>query len=339
MILLSAKGRTFSTHTHLKHLPLAMQFVRFTVLLLILCILPAGCDKQPELPSVTVLDIDWKDRTEEFDLPSSIMLLEGSDDQLPLKAWAARIDLSSPDIDVSVLSTNEEDGRMSVGDFAAESGACLVVNGGFYLEDNGVFEPVGLLISEGEFLQFATPGIYWDDIRYDVHRAAIGFHSDNRVEIGWVSSRGDSARLWPLPVPNDLGIPGAIPDSIIGTAWDVTDAVSGGPALLKNGSNSITAYQEAFFGPAGTEHHPRTAAGISEDGDLLLLVIDGRQRASRGVSFTELAGILKSLGAVDALNLDGGGSSTLVVNGELLNRPAGGTFQREVVSALAVQCR
>jgi len=315
-----------------------MQYSRLTVLLLILCILPAGCDKQPDLPSVTVLDIDWKNRTGEFDLPPAIMLLEGTDDQLPLKAWAARIDLSSPSIDVSVLSTDKEDGRMSVGGFAEESGACLVVNGGFYLENNGLFEPVGLLISGGEFLQFATPGIYWDDIRYDVHRAAIGFHEDNRVEIGWVSSRGDSARIWPLPVPNDIGLPGAVPDSITGEIWDVTDAVSGGPALIKNGSNSITAYQEAFFGPAGAEYHPRTAAGISEDGDLLLLVIDGRQRASRGVSFAELAGIMKSLGAVDALNLDGGGSSTLVVKGELINRPAGGTFQREVVSALAVHC-
>ena len=339
MILLSAKDRTFLYLFAQKLFPLAMTNVRFIALLLMSCILTTGCDKEPEMPSVTVLDIDWENRTEEYDLPPSIVLLEGTDDQLPLKAWAARIDLSSPTIDVSVLAADEEDGRLSAGSFAEETGACLVVNGGFYLENDGDFEPVGLLISQGEFLQFATPGIYWDDKRYDVHRAAIGFRADNQVEIGWVSSHSDSVRIWPLPVPNEPGNPGAIPDSIAGELWDVTDAVSGGPALIKNGLNSITSYQEAFFGPAGSEYHPRTAAGISEDGSLILLVIDGRQRSSRGASFAELAGILKSLGAVDALNLDGGGSSTLVAQGELLNRPAGSTFQREVVSAIAVHCK
>ncbi|MDA1333831.1 MAG: phosphodiester glycosidase family protein [Bacteroidetes bacterium] len=313
--------------------------VRLTSLLLIACMLPFGCGSERATSSVTVLDIRWENRTMEFDLPAAISILEGTDEELPLKTWMARIDLSSPEIDISVTAADDEDGRMSVGALANESDACLAINGGFYLENDDSFEPVGLLISKGRFLQFATPGIYWDDKRYDVNRSAIGFYDDNRAEIGWVSSRADSVHLWPTPVPNEPGKPGSLPDSISSIPWMVTDAVSGGPALLKNGSTSVTSYQEAFFGPAGTEYHPRTAAGITKDGDLLLLVIDGRQRASRGVSFSELAGILKSLGAVEALNLDGGGSSTLVVNGTLLNRPAGASFQREVVSALTVRCQ
>ncbi len=64
-------------------------------------------------------------------------------------------------------------------------------------------------------------------------------------------------------------------------------------------------------------------------------MVDGRQTESRGVDLTELAIIMKDLGCVEALNLDGGGSSSMVANGILLNRPSGGTL-REVMSAIAI---
>ena len=85
--------------------------------------------------------------------------------------------------------------------------------------------------------------------------------------------------------------------------------------------------------------HPRTAAGYTAEGDLLVMVVDGRQESSRGVTLEELATLMWEIGAVEALNLDGGGSSTLVANGILLNRPTGGTFQRQVMSALLTSCR
>ena len=85
--------------------------------------------------------------------------------------------------------------------------------------------------------------------------------------------------------------------------------------------------------------HPRTAAGYTKDGKLILLVVDGRQKESRGVSLQELATLMAELGCVEALNLDGGGSSTIVVNGVRLNRPAGGDAEREVMSALATFCK
>ena len=69
------------------------------------------------------------------------------------------------------------------------------------------------------------------------------------------------------------------------------------------------------------------------------MIVDGRQRNSRGVTLTELSDLMKAVGAVDAINLDGGGSSTLVVGNTLLNRPTGGTFQREIVSAIGITCR
>lgn len=94
-------------------------------------------------------------------------------------------------------------------------------------------------------------------------------------------------------------------------------AVGGGVRLLKN---SIVTTSE-------TNIHPRTALGLSADGNTLILaVIDGRQDHSRGISLVDLAHLFLTLGMTDALNLDGGGSSTLVVRRssgeiEVLNSP------------------
>ena len=89
------------------------------------------------------------------------------------------------------------------------------------------------------------------------------------------------------------------------------------------------------------EMHPRTAVGVDSDtGEVLLLVIDGRQDDSRGYTMVELANLMIDLGADEAVNLDGGGSSTMVAknqNGKVkvLNQPSDG-FQRWVANALEV---
>jgi len=101
----------------------------------------------------------------------------------------------------------------------------------------------------------------------------------------------------------------------------------------------IPADEEVFFGSSIPNVHPRSAAGRTAEGALIIMVVDGRQDVSRGVYLEELAAMMRDVGAVDAMNLDGGGSSTLVVDGSLLNRPTGGTTEREVMSALVTFCR
>jgi exopolysaccharide biosynthesis protein len=118
----------------------------------------------------------------------------------------------------------------------------------------------------------------------------------------------------------------------------VQQAVGAGPVLVAAGTTAVTADAEVFFGTSIPDVHPRTAAGITPDGSLILLVVDGRQPESRGVSLRELAHLMRDRGAEEAVNLDGGGSSTLVVRGQLVNRPEGGTAQREVATALGIWC-
>jgi exopolysaccharide biosynthesis protein len=112
---------------------------------------------------------------------------------------------------------------------------------------------------------------------------------------------------------------------------DVRDLVGGGPVLVRNGATVIGACSHPICGP-----NPRTAVGITAEGVILLVVVDGRQAGySAGLTLGQLASLMRSLGAVDATNLDGGGSSTVAVQGDLMNRPSDGR-QRPVPSAVAV---
>ncbi len=109
----------------------------------------------------------------------------------------------------------------------------------------------------------------------------------------------------------------------------VFDVMGGAPLLLQDGQ--LTGQCNS-----GCGRQPRTAVGVTATGKVLLVVIDGRQtRWSLGPTMDELARIMRDLGAVNALNLDGGGSSTMVVEGEVVNRPSDGQ-QRSISNAIVV---
>jgi hypothetical protein len=123
----------------------------------------------------------------------------------------------------------------------------------------------------------------------------------------------------------------------------VMEAVGGRPVLVRD---SAIVPQVDTEGAAGfaTSRHPRTAVGIARNGDRLLLVtVDGRQKPySDGMTLRELANLMLALGARDAINLDGGGSTTLVYkdprSGQLTiaNRPSDPSGERAVGNALAI---
>ena len=121
------------------------------------------------------------------------------------------------------------------------------------------------------------------------------------------------------------------------SAWaDVVQAVGGGPWLVRGSRIAVDGAQEGFSEREFVEaRHPRTAAGVTASGELLLVTVDGRQPHSRGASLSELARYLVGLGATDAINLDGGGSTTMVVHGLYVNGPSDGA-PRPVADALLV---
>ncbi|MBN1294312.1 MAG: phosphodiester glycosidase family protein [Candidatus Latescibacteria bacterium] len=104
----------------------------------------------------------------------------------------------------------------------------------------------------------------------------------------------------------------------------IQHAVGGGPRLLRNGEISIEAEQEGISQSFVDTRHPRTALGYNDD-SIFLVTVDGRQEGySAGMSLPELAALLKKLGAKEAINMDGGGSTTMWVTGTVRNRPSDG---------------
>jgi hypothetical protein len=113
----------------------------------------------------------------------------------------------------------------------------------------------------------------------------------------------------------------------------VLDVMGGNPSLV-----SQAALVEAELEGEGAfyQRNPRTAVGFTADGKALIVVVDGRQAGfSAGVTLRELAELMRSLGAVEALNLDGGGSTVMTVNGVAVSRPSAG-IERPVANAVLV---
>jgi hypothetical protein len=117
--------------------------------------------------------------------------------------------------------------------------------------------------------------------------------------------------------------------------WEnVADAIGGGPVIVRDGQVVVDT-SEAFTRQQLNPRHPRTAVGQLADGRILLVVVDGRSRLSRGVQIWELAQELVRLGAATAMALDAGGSTTLAFDGQVLNAPSEGR-ERPVANALMV---
>lgn len=114
------------------------------------------------------------------------------------------------------------------------------------------------------------------------------------------------------------------------------ELLGGFPVLLRGGEvppELATEPRESF----GRARHPRTAVGWRRGGPLLLVTVDGRQAPySDGMTLAELAELMGRLGATEALNLDGGGSTTMVLDGRVVNRPSDESGERPVGNALVV---
>src|SRR6185369_11504167 len=133
-----------------------------------------------------------------------------------------------------------------------------------------------------------------------------------------------------LPVENEMA-----------EAWKrASFVVGGGPQLIKDARIAITTEAEGIAARFASDRHPRTAIAKLKDGRILLATVDGRQPGvSVGMTLAELANLLLEFGAVDGINLDGGGSTTMVINGKLVNAPSDQTGERPVSDALLILTR
>jgi Phosphodiester glycosidase len=123
--------------------------------------------------------------------------------------------------------------------------------------------------------------------------------------------------------------------------WATARDIVGGAGLLARKGNYLTEWAaEKLTAGFPETRHPRTAIGVDRDGRVWLLVVDGRQpQLSSGMNFAEMQALGRRLNLTDLLNLDGGGSTTLWVQGTILNSPSDATGPRKVSDALLVFSR
>jgi hypothetical protein len=148
----------------------------------------------------------------------------------------------------------------------------------------------------------------------------VSLHGESAKYFNWFRM-GDSVRLY----------------FVVDPAWlDVHNAITGGPMLLRGGLSALEQSKDEKLYQGFRSRIPATAVGTTPDGRLLFVVIDGRQRKfSVGVTYWELAQFMKFLGCNNAIGMDGGGSSTMVINGSVVNRPSDGA-SRAVSNAIGV---
>ncbi|GAA2224426.1 phosphodiester glycosidase family protein [Promicromonospora sukumoe] len=175
-------------------------------------------------------------------------------------------------------------------DIADDVGAVLAVNGDYY-----GFRDTGIVIRNGV--------VYRDDGA----REGLAFYTDGHAEVYDETT--------------------TTADELV--ADGVWNTVSFGPALVEDGS-VVDGIEDVEVDTNVGNHsiqgeQPRTAIGVIDENHYVIVVVDGRQEGySRGVTLTELAQIMTDLGATTAYNLDGGGSSTLYFDGEVVNQPSNG---------------
>jgi len=129
---------------------------------------------------------------------------------------------------------------------------------------------------------------------------------------------------------------GLIEGEVVTFGWSfnrpgMLDTIGGNPDLLEDGNVVVGECGTTYF----CDRNPRTGIGITPEGQILLVTVDGRSKSSVGMTLDAFARLFQYLGATSAINLDGGGSTTMVVRDGIVNVPSGG-YERPVGSALLV---
>lgn len=209
-----------------------------------------------------------------------------------------------------VRATGKDIKRETVSTLAKRYQAVAAINGGFW-KLNG--NPAGIL-----------------KIDHHWHGTPV----KPRGAIGW-SNNGETVIIDRVLTNHDLNncpdeslietYPVSDPHNTTSDQWKEVDHIVGGTPVLINKGSEIEDYSpektlETFL----TKKHPRTAVGIKSNGEWVFVVVDGRFHGIYGgMTIRELADFMLDLGCIEALNLDGGGSSTMVIDGVVINEPCG----------------
>lgn len=254
-----------------------------------------------------------------------------------VKAWYVEIPADHPAYEV--VPVRAKSGSASVDEISTEYNAIFALNGGFFSGGTSVSS----MVQYAEVVERNVTALNRGGVTLPVIRSAAVWRDNGTNSIEYVYHRSSTADgMWrfdaPLPYQSNATQPIEVDfnASGAGSIQNLLHAIGGGPVLVKDSTVNITYNEEIFWGSGvgRDDPDPRSALGFKSDGSVILMVVDGRQSVSFGMSLPEVARELLALGCVEGINLDGGGSSQMAFDGDFVNRPAGGI--RDVVTALAV---
>ncbi len=260
-----------------------------------------------------------------------IFYTEQKIDTAPFRAFYLVADLKNKKLDFTVDTTFQR--RLTPAEFYKKNDQPLaIVNCTFFSFETN--QNLNLVMKDGKLISYnvhSLPSRGKDTLTYrHAYASAIGISKKRKADVAWTIA--DTTTIVPYVTQKPIKF---FRDSVrymdagrmiaheqnksqkVFRPWKMKTATGGGPVLLQNGEIRVTNNEEIkFAGKAIDDKHPRTAMGYTKDDRLIILVIEGRNPAAGGATLTQEAQILKDLGCIEALNLDGGGSSCLLVNGK-----------------------
>ena len=281
-------------------------------------------------------------------LPPSVHVFQttGNLDSKPNIAWYIVADLKNKQLDFTVDTTLSR--RLTPQQYYEKNDhPAVVVNCTFF--SFATHQNLNTVIRDGKLLGYnihTIAGRGKDTLTYQHPlTSAIGIDRKRNADIAWLYT--DSSNLfpyasqYPINAVRDSSSKMTKPKSKGVKKWKMETAVGGGPVLVQNGKISISNNEELkFSGKAIDDKHPRTAMGYTKDGKLIILVIEGRNPGkAEGATLVQTAKLLQELGCKEALNLDGGGSSCMLVNGKTTIFPSDRGIQRPVPAVFIVKTK
>ncbi|MBS1597602.1 MAG: phosphodiester glycosidase family protein [Bacteroidetes bacterium] len=230
--------------------------------------------------------------------------------------------------------------------YQLEKEPLLIVNCSFFSYETG--QNLSAVIRNGKQVAYNVPalkGMGPDSMLYYYPtRSALGIDRKRNADVAWIFSSTMYRRPYafqkapviakgPDPDPSILDL-----NDIDWKWWEMRTAVGGGPTLMHDGKVWITSGEEQMFVNEENEKHPRTAMGYTRDDRLIILVIQGRTPGiANGATLKEEAEILRTLDCYEALNLSGGGSSCMLINGKETIKPSEKTGQVAVPAVFMIR--
>jgi hypothetical protein len=289
----------------------------------------------------------WKKVDSAFGhLPPSIQVFKTTDslNGRPFMAYYLEASLKDKQLD---FTTQTGDGKRYTPSqyYTAEDSPYVVVNGTFFSFQTN--QNLNVIMRDGALTAYNVPALKSknSDSFYYPTRSAIGITRKRRADVAWLFT--DTAELYPYAFQDrPIVAKGGTSDPSFNDLrtldqwrwWKMRTAIGGGPVLVKDGMVNVTNKEEQLFVNGDTDKHPRTAMGYTDKRKLIILVIQGRfPGLAEGATLAEEAKIFVDLGCVEALNLDGGGSSCLLVNGEETIQPSDKGGQRAVPGVFIIK--